>query len=169
MRTSGQQPVPTELLKIRGTYREDRHGTAPIALGDLTRPPPHFDGAMRASWRYALDHAPRGLLKLIDRGVLCVWVEAEARHFEATKELRRINRSSTLRYLIAAPGGGLVANPLVDVIDKAGKTMMRSAQELGFSPVARPRIRLDRDQAPSGTAANDPWATLRVMPGGLAN
>jgi P27 family predicted phage terminase small subunit len=167
MRTSGQRPIPTELHKMRGTYREGVHGRAPIAVGDLSKAPPHFNAEQRRSWRYAIDHAPPHLLKMIDRGTLAVWVEAETRHFEATAEQNRFNAQTGVKYLMPGPMGGLVASPLVDVIDKAGKTMMRASQDLGFSPATRTRIVAPELQAGElvGSPDNNPWAMLRMVKG----
>jgi P27 family predicted phage terminase small subunit len=165
MRTSGQRPVPTDLHKMRGTYRADRHGDAPIALGELDKPPRHFNPEQRRSWRYAIEHAPRHLLRMIDRGTLAIWVEAEVRHYEATFEQTRLNKTAGVKYLIASPLGGVVASPLVDIIDKAGKTMMRASQDLGFSPATRTRIVTPSDA--SDEAPDDsPWSVLRLVPGG---
>ena len=49
-------------------------------------------------------------------------------------------------------------------------TMFRAAQELGFSPAARPRLKLYAP-APDKQAddvRNNPWAALQVIPGGKA-
>jgi hypothetical protein len=49
--------------------------------------------------------------------------------------------------------------------------MFRCAQELGFSPAARPRLRADPlpcDPDDDDEAPLDPWAALRVIPGGKA-
>lgn len=168
MRTSGQRPVPTELHKMRGTYRADRHGAAPIALGDLQKPPPHFNPEQRRSWRYAIEHAPSHLLRKIDRGTLAVWVEAEVRHFEATAEQTKLNQQSGIKYLIPGPMGGLIASPLVDVIDKAGKTMMRASADLGFSPATRTRIIVEAQSEAAndtGTPDSNPWSVLRLVKG----
>jgi P27 family predicted phage terminase small subunit len=154
---------------MRGTYRADRHGAAPIALGDLVKPPSHFNTEQRKSWRYAIEHAPAHLLRMIDRGTLAVWVEAETRHFEATAAQNELNKQTGVKYLIPGPMGGLVASPLVDVIDKAGKTMMRAAQDLGFSPATRTRIVVAPDQEAAnddGTPDTNPWSVLRLVKGG---
>ena len=169
MRTSGQRPIPTELHKARGTYREREHGEAPIASGELNGPPKHFNSEQRKSWRYAIEHAPRRLLKMIDRGTLAVWVEAENRHFEATAEQSRINKTAGVKYLVAGPMGGVIASPLVDIIDKAGKTMMRASQDLGFSPATRTRIAVQAGERGDEAPDNSPWSVLRlVVPGGAA-
>ena len=59
---------------------------------------------------------------------------------------------------------GLVPSPYNDILDKTAKTMMRIAHELGFSPAARPRLEIDPVD-PDPEHAN-PWAMLRVVPGG---
>jgi phage terminase small subunit len=46
--------------------------------------------------------------------------------------------------------------------------MIRVAQELGFSPAARPRLKVDVTDKAGEDDETDPWATLRVIPGGKA-
>lgn len=46
--------------------------------------------------------------------------------------------------------------------------MLRCAQELGFSPAARPRLKADMPDGQHDEQPDDPWATLRVIPGGKA-
>src|SRR5689334_24322481 len=49
-------------------------------------------------------------------------------------------------------------------LDKTAKKMFRAAQELGFSPAARPRLHV-AEREPKDDADN-PWAALRLIPGG---
>jgi phage terminase small subunit len=55
-------------------------------------------------------------------------------------------------------------------MDRAAKIMIRMMTELGFSPVARPRIRLVAPEATAGAQAPDiranPWQSLQVIRGG---
>lgn len=108
---------------------------------------------------------PHGVAKAMDRGMPIIWVEAEDRHHTAMLMQARLDaqRSRPMKLLLETPDG-LKASPYADIINKAAKTMFRAAQELGFSPAARPRIHVM--PALSGDADN-PWSALQLIPGGL--
>jgi phage terminase small subunit len=78
----GRKPTPTVVHEARGTLRTTRHigerTQEPKPRGNLAEQPPEYlsDG-QKESWRHAIDHAPKGLLKQVDRGALVVWVIAE--------------------------------------------------------------------------------------------
>jgi P27 family predicted phage terminase small subunit len=151
--TDGSAPGAGTLRKAR--HLRDRAGEA-IAEGGLDRPPAGLTAAQRGAWRYTLQNAPAGVLKKIDRGLLCVWTEAETRHRLATKLMGE--------ELVVMTEAGPVPSPYIAIIDKAGRTMLRAAAELGFSPSSRTRVRVE----PPAKAADpaDAWALLRLIPGG---
>jgi P27 family predicted phage terminase small subunit len=171
---AGSKPKPTALHKLRGTFRQDRHGAKrkdePQPDGNLSDPPHWFTDSMREGWDYVMEHAPKGMLKRLDRGALVLWVEAEDRHRQATIAQAKLNEMSPqVPYLVKGPDG-LEVSPYIEVIDKASKIMMRMIGELGFSPCARPRIRIERSEREAassrpGTPNASPWALLRVIEG----
>jgi P27 family predicted phage terminase small subunit len=166
----GRRPKPTALHHLHGTYNLTDHGrsraTEPVPEGDLDQAPPWFTPPQREAWRYALDHAPKGVLKKIDLSMLVAWVEAFDRHRIAMEMQTKLDTDASLKLLIRTPQG-LIPSPYNDILDKTAKKMFRAAAELGFSPAARPRIHT----VPDGTKddANNPWAALRLIPGGLAD
>ena len=112
---------------------------------------------------------PKGVVKLIDRGILKVWVEAEDRHNTARMMQAMLDQDTKLKLLVKGPNG-LEPSPYNFILDKCAQTMFRAAQEFGFSPAARPRLKL---YAPppdkrADDARTDPWAMLQVIPGGKA-
>jgi hypothetical protein len=70
---AGRRPKPTAVHKIEGTLRS-RHSRArtsePQRRGDLHETPDWLTDSQREGWDYAIKHAPKGLLKRIDRGML---------------------------------------------------------------------------------------------------
>jgi P27 family predicted phage terminase small subunit len=163
---AGRRPKPTHLHKLQGTFNATRHGRGragePIAEGDLHSPPRDLTPAQKDVWRYAIRHAPRGLLKRIDRDVLAVWCEARDRWNTARLMQAKLDASGELKLLIKGPLG-LVESPYNSILEKTAKTMLRCATELGFSPAARPRLQID--QPPLSPDPDDPWqTTLRLVP-----
>jgi hypothetical protein len=95
--------------------------------------------------------------------MLVAWVEARDRHRIAMEMRAKLDADATLKLLIRTPQG-LIPSPYNDILDKTAKKMFRAAAELGFSPAARPRIHLAPEKP--GDDANNPWAALRLIPGG---
>ena len=156
----GRKPKPTALHKLHHTVRT-RHKSRrdePKVEGDLDRPPKGLTPAQRAGWHYVLRHAPKGLLKKLDRGLLVVWCEAEARHRTAAKAL------ADEGLVVVGSMGQPIASPYVRIVDAAARTMLRAAEQMGLSPASRPRIQVSAP--PEKPDPNDPWAQLRLVPGG---
>jgi phage terminase small subunit len=168
----GRRAKPTALHKLHGTYNATNHGRdrqfEPVPLGDLSEPPPDLTESQEAGWNYAVAHMPKGVIKLIDRGILKIWVEAEDRHNTARLMQAMLDQDTKLKLLVKGPNG-LEPSPYNYILDKCAQTMFRAAQELGFSPAARPRLKLyahtDSKPADDDPRAN-PWAALSVIPGG---
>jgi phage terminase small subunit len=168
----GRRPKPTALHKLHGTYNATNHGRdrkgEPVPLGDLEEPPPDLTESQEAGWRYAVTHMPKGVVKLIDRTMLRVWVEAEDRHNTARMMQAMLDQDTKLKLLVKGPNG-LEPSPYNTILDKTAQTLFRAAQELGFSPAARPRLRVASapDDRIDGTdPIRDPWSMLQVIPGG---
>lgn len=170
MKRNGPPPTPTALLKLRGSFNPTQHGRArefePIAEGELAdeEPPPDLTESQEDFWRYAIRNMPRGVMKRIDRELLRAWVEAADRHNTARLMQAMLDRDSKLKLLIKT-ADGFAPSPYNDIMDKTVKTMIRLAQELGFSPAARPRIKadpltIDVEREPDIRA--DPWSFLEA-------
>jgi hypothetical protein len=97
-------------------------------------------------WRYAVAHMPAGVLRMSDRGVLLVWVEAEGRL--AMEMQAKLDQDASLKLVIRTPAG-LAPSPYNDFLDETAKTMLRAVQELGFSPAARMRINCPSPSRPT--------------------
>lgn len=133
----GRKPKPTVLKQLHGNPGKralPKH--EPVAQGILQEPPSWLPENAKAGWRYAMQHAPAGLLRKIDAGVLAVWVVAESLHRDATE------KQIALGGLVYKPKGSEVhlQSPYLAIINKQAMIMLKAASELGFSPVARPRI-----------------------------
>lgn len=140
MATAGRKRKPTALHVIQGTHRKDRANTRePRPVEDLEAPPDHFCAEQREVWEYAISHAPRGLLKMLDRSVLEVWVGAYVLHRAA------VALALGDGPVVEAGNRGQIVNPALNAASKQAQIMLRAASELGFSPSSRPRISITDD------------------------
>lgn len=163
----GRKPKPTVLHALQNTTNVTRHRARrrePKLDGALSSTPPSWmTESQRAGWRYALKHAPRGLLKPIDRGVLAVWVEAEDRHRTAAIQQARLDADNEQPLLVKGAEGQSCVSPYLAIMTKAALLMIKAASELGFSPASRPRI-----SVPEERSKGSPWSVFEVIDGGRA-
>jgi P27 family predicted phage terminase small subunit len=133
----GRRPRPSHLRILDGTAASIP-ADEPQPVGDLQEPPEWFNDSQRATWRYALEHAPPGLLKKCDKAILAIWVCAEDVHAEAAHMVGE--KGAVLR----APKSGVpMVNPYLAVMNKQALLMLKAASELGFSPTGRTRVKVD--------------------------
>ncbi|RYE77740.1 MAG: P27 family phage terminase small subunit [Oxalobacteraceae bacterium] len=93
-----------------------------------------------------MEHAPRGLLKLLDRSILAVWVVAEDLHRKAAEKIVQFG------LLTKSPNAGLpLQSPYLAILNKQAQIMLKGAAELGFTPASRTRVQVE-----SGTLRK-PW------------
>jgi len=109
----------------------------PQPVGDLTEAdaPSWVTDSQRAGWNYAIQHAPLGLLKRLDKSILVIWVCAEDLHRRAVQEVARLGM------LLKSPNTGEpIQSPYIGIASRQATMMMQAAAALGFSPAARPQI-----------------------------
>lgn len=162
----GRKPKPTVLHELHGTKNVTRHrnrASEPKAEGDIgIEPPDWLNAEQQAGWQYALKHAPKGVIKQIDRGILLIWVEAEHRHRTALTMQNKLDADNKLPLLFRTKDGPPGVSPYVAILVKAALVMMKAASELGFTPSSRPRLAAD----PPGDNQRGDWAKLKVIRGG---
>src|SRR3990167_3725665 len=79
----------TVLHILNGTNRpREARPDEPQPVGDLLAPPAEMSEAQKAEWSYALDNAPAGLLRRLDRNLFAQWVVASVDLVEAELALR---------------------------------------------------------------------------------
>jgi phage terminase small subunit len=147
------------LHRLHGTFHTGKHGRdragEPVAKGDLMAPPRDLTPGQKRLWRYAIRHAPKGVLKAIDRDMLRLWVETLERHDEA-RQILEAEESAVL----------WLTSPCHRIIDRTTALLVRLAGELGFSPVSRARIRTGSAPEAVEDDPNNPWRILRLVRGG---
>ncbi len=99
------------------------------------RAPGWFTHRQKLLWRRAIDSAPKGLLHLMDWGVLQNWVIAADTFREACE------KSKGLGLIVKSPNKGQpMQNPYLPIINRQSEIMMKAAGSLGFDPVSRTRL-----------------------------
>jgi P27 family predicted phage terminase small subunit len=141
---AGRKRKPTHLHLVEGTLNVTRHKSRlaePKPSGDLTTAPEWMDDAQRATWDYAIKHAPLGLLKHLDLSVLVTWTVACCLHRQAVEQIGKLGANGLL-YKVPSTGS-LVQSPLIGVANRQAAIMIKAASELGFTPTSRAKVSID--------------------------
>ena len=164
----GRKPLPTELHRLKGSFNVTKHGRdrtgEPIATGALLGPPDWMSESQQESWRFAVQNAPTGILKQIDRGILTVWIVAEDDHRTATMAQAALNKEAVLPMLTKDKNSSMAVSPYQHIKMNSALLMVKAASELGFTPAARPRLATGAD---GGHEASE-WDELRQIVSGNA-
>ena len=140
---TGRHAKPTELKVLRMTAKEaeklvKKQTPAP---GPLLDPPDWLTDDQKADWKYAIENAPRDVLRRIDKGVLAGFIVAQDTHRKAAQSL------AASQLLVKSPNLQLpIQNPYLPIVNRQMLLMIRAASELGFTPCSRARI--DAGNAP---------------------
>lgn len=155
----GRKPKPSYLRALDGNAgKRPTNEQEPVPAEPLKgeEPPPWMDGAQAAAWRYAMEHAPAGMLRSLDRSVLAAWVVAEVLHADAATRVQKLGT------ILKSKEGQPYHNPWLAVLNKQALIMMKAAAELGFTPSSRSRVKVEKPKG--GTARRDnPFADLREL------
>lgn len=152
----GRKPKPTYLRVLDGNAgRRPLNPDEPQPVGVLAEhePPPWLSDPQKDGWRYAMKHAPPGMLKRLDQSILTVWVVAEERHADAAQKV------SSLGSLLKSKAGTPYQNPYLSIMNKQAQIMMKAAAELGFTPSSRSRVKVE----PPKPGEGNPFADLKEL------
>lgn len=138
----GPPRKPTALKIVEGNPgKRPLNKREPKPRGNLYDPPEWLTDDQRKGWEYAIECAPWGLLKRVDRSTLTAWVVAEDLHRQAAEKL---NGGAML---IKTPNGMPVQSPYLAIVNKQAMIMLKAAAEMGFTPASRSRVEMpDGDQ-----------------------
>lgn len=138
----GPAPTPTALKKLKGE-RKDRinHDEPQPDIGKPDRPQLLSTEAKREWNRIAGELARIGVLALVDRATLAAYCEAWAEWARLTKETQQIVANGE-QYITGA-NGVFYAHPTFKLRDQANSYFLKCAAELGLTPSARSRIKVD--------------------------
>ena len=151
----GRKPKPTHLRLVQGNPgKRPLNKREPKPKGRLTQAPAFFSEAQRSIWDYAIQHAPHGLLTMLDRDVLVVWCVACELQRRAIEAQAKIDAAGGVPLLSRTPEGHYVQSPYLPIINRQGQLMLKAAAELGFTPSSRSRIEIDPAQDGDDSAAS---------------
>lgn len=151
----GRKSKPSQLHSLHGTLNKTKHRarlvSEPVPVGDLSPEPPEWlPPGVAESWKYATAHCPRGLLKAIDSGLLLIWCASEDTFRRALAAQCKWDGQSPTPFLMRVGskkdqdgnpiGGRAMASPYMKIMRDSALVMVRVAEQLGFSPAARPRL-----------------------------
>jgi P27 family predicted phage terminase small subunit len=136
---SGRRPKPTAIKILEGNRGgrplNDREPRPAIVL---PKPPDHLDTLARKEWnRVAHELYSLGILSSLDVGVLAAMCVAHSDEIDAVRALRRQGKVLKDRH------GRLYQNPMMKIANDARRDKIRFAIELGMTPSARSKIRID--------------------------
>ena len=129
----GRTAIPTQIHRLAGTFRADRHGgTEPEPSGDVGDAPEHLDAEAVAEWQ-RLEPILTGcnVLTAADRGALAGHCAAWSRWIAAELAIKETG------VVVKSPSGFPILNPHLSVANRALDEMRRWGNELGLSPAAR--------------------------------
>lgn len=127
---------PAALKKLHGSTEPSDE---PVAHGDLVvdnAAPANLSPLQREIWDYTLAHAPRNVLKRIDKFVLVAWCVSVSEHQIALEALNALGGDR----LAETPNGHRQQNAWIGMLNAQASVMRALAGEFGFTPVARARL-----------------------------
>lgn len=153
MSRRGRARTPTKVLKLRGTYRKDRHGLESdepqfAALTELPEPPGFLDDVAQYEWhRVGPDLVEQGLLTTVDLAAFTCYCLNVARMVAAEKQIN-------VDGMVVPGPRGPRAHPAVLIARQCGAEVRKFAQEFGLTPSARTRVRPTEKPKPK---EDNPW------------
>lgn len=103
--------------------------------GPLAEPPEWLTDEQKKEWNYAIENAPREVLRKIDKTVLAGYIVAADTHRRASIAMQQA------QLLVKSPKQNLPQqNPYLPIVNRQMVLMIRGASELGFTPCSRARI-----------------------------
>ena len=144
----GRKPKPTALRLIEGN-REHRTINAKEPKPKSSAPPcPEVLGPIaRKHWDYLISELEQmGTLAHSDQGIITAAVAAYSRWYRAEEQLRKEEeRTGEYAETEITKAGNNIQNPLVGIANAALAAMAKYESELGLSPTARTRIKVEKD------------------------
>lgn len=128
MRT--KPPTPTEILKLTGGYRPDRHGDRLELPPSEALPPPPTWMTDSAKELYRMHGA-----QLMERGLMCdLYATALALLASTHDEYLRLSQACEAEPMTVTTSGGIAIHPLRKAKNTAWNQLLKVSREFGMSP-----------------------------------
>lgn len=156
--TAGRKPLPIETLKLRGSYRADRHRTDTPLDADAAQMPDDLPAGAAAVWeQLAPPLIANGLLTSVDVPAFTVLCTEYARW----RELDALVRTTGGNIIVIA--GRPQANPALREMQRSRDAVLALLSQFGMTPSAR---RSSLPRVPAKPA--DPKGAARFFAEGTA-
>jgi P27 family predicted phage terminase small subunit len=137
----GARPKPVALKRLAGNPGKRKlNDKEPKIKAPLKHAPDWMNEEQLEIWRYALNHAPAGVLGTVDRDLLATWVTACYYRNKAVEMQNSLDEQTKLKLMTKTQSGDVRQSPYLVTFRQQSEIMHRSAGELGFTPSARSRL-----------------------------
>jgi len=134
-----KKKTPTVLAIAKGKKLDPEEiRNEPNPEGDLLEAPEWFNDQQTEIWNAAIQSAPKGLLRILDKSILTIWVVASAAHKYAVQELEEEG------LVILTPQGYPVQSPYLQIVNKQAEIMIKAGSEMGFTPSSRTKVKVSK-------------------------
>lgn len=133
----GRKPKPKVILEMLGSKHAAGKQDLPVPEGELICPA-NLNDAAKAEWnRIAPVLQQMRVVTVADQGILAAYCLAHARLIKAEAEVAKLGE------VVKSPSGYPIQNPWLSVATRAAKDLKAAAVELGLTPSARTRVKVN--------------------------
>ena len=147
----GRKPKHPDLRLVEGN-REHRRIDANVPRPAPARPPcpKVLDPVAKRHWKYVVGQLEAmGILACSDQGTIAAAANAYSRWHRAEQQLKAIAKDpDQYTEVMKTKSGNSIQNPIVGIANAARDAMVRYESELGLSPTARTRLKVEKADIP---------------------
>ena len=138
----GRKPKPLEIKKLHGTVQPCRiNQDAPTPQLEIPECPEGLDKIGQDEWnRITTQLYELKMIADIDLAVVFGYCHCWEQFIKTAQQLKKTG------YLVKAPSGYPIINPLISINNEAKRQMLKFAQELGLSVIQRSRIKVKGEE-----------------------
>ena len=145
MAKRGPKPLPTKILKVRGSRHLERRRDYKRPKSEIPAMPDSLSTDAKKIWnRVVLVLAQNGLLTQLDGDVLGAYCETVAEYWQALKFCKNP--------LLKTKAGNIIQNPAIGIKNKARDAMVKIAAQFGMTPSARSSLAIEPKSQPENKA-----------------
>ena len=120
----------------RASVKTQTETQTELSWSERMTPPAHMSDGAKAVWKSAIDSVSPDQLNELDRAALGAWATACDLYRQA-----QIGLDETGLVVKAPVTGTLVQSPYLAILNKQVSIIVRTATQLGFTPVSRARVK----------------------------